>query len=96
MERISIQPVLVFTEAGDQSARLTVGGDLSRNASFALSADLRQAESRTYLLDLHCFRELPGVAFQGFTNYEGTEGASLQQVWLATHRLGSMCTETFI
>ena len=80
VERISIQPVLVFTEAGDPSARLTVGGDLSRNASFALSADLRQAESRTYLLDLHGFRELPGVAFQGFTNDEGTEGASLQQV----------------
>ncbi len=80
LERISVQPVLVFQEAGDPSARLNVGGDLSRNASFALSVDLRNAERRTYLLDLHGFRALPGLALQGFTTDEDTEGASLQQV----------------
>lgn len=80
VERISIQPVLVFTETGDPSARLTVGGDVSRNVSFVLSEDLRQAERRTYLLDLHGLRELPGVALQGFTRDDGSEGASLQQV----------------
>jgi outer membrane protein insertion porin family len=80
LERLSIQPVPVFQEAGDPSARLNVGGDLSRNASFALSVDLRNVESRTYLLDLHGVRELPGLTLQGFTNDEGNEGASLQQV----------------
>lgn len=79
LERISVQPVLVFTET-DPSARLTVGGDLSRSVSFALSVDLRNAERRTYLLDLHGFRELPGLALQGFTTDLGTKGASLQQV----------------
>src|SRR6185436_2826798 len=33
-----------------------------------------------YLLDLHGLRELPGLALQAFTNDEGNEGASLQQV----------------
>ncbi|HSN87640.1 MAG TPA: translocation/assembly module TamB domain-containing protein, partial [Thermoanaerobaculia bacterium] len=41
----------------DPRARLTVGGDLSRNVSFALSIDLRNAERRVYLADLHDFRE---------------------------------------
>jgi outer membrane protein assembly factor BamA len=80
LERISVQPILVFRETEDPSARLTVGGDLSRVVSFALSVDLRNAENRTYLLDFHNFRQLPGFALQGFTNDEGNEGASLQQV----------------
>lgn len=80
VERISIQPILVFTEAGDPSARLNLGGEVSRNVSFVLSEDLREAENRTYLLDLHGLRELPGVALQGFTRDDGNEGASLQQV----------------
>lgn len=79
LERISVQPVLVFQET-DPSARLNIGGDLSRHVSFALSVDLRNAERRTYLLDLHGFRQLPGLALQGFTTDLGTEGASLQQV----------------
>ncbi|HBL29998.1 MAG TPA: hypothetical protein DD490_24425 [Acidobacteria bacterium] len=77
---LSVQPVLVFGEAGDPTARLTVGADLSRHASFALSIDLRNAERRTYLLDLHGWRELPGLALQGFTTDGGGEGLSLQQV----------------
>jgi outer membrane protein assembly factor BamA len=79
LQRISVQPVLVFGET-DPSARLTVGGDVSRNASFALSIDLRNAQDRTYLVDLHGFRELPGFTLQGFTNDAGEEGANLQQV----------------
>jgi outer membrane protein assembly factor BamA len=80
LERLSIQPVPIFQEAGDPTARLTVGTDLSRNASFALSVDLRHAERRTYLLDVHGFRELPGLTLKGFTNDVGVEGASLEQV----------------
>jgi outer membrane protein assembly factor BamA len=79
VEHLSLRPVLVFGET-DPSARLTVGGDVSQNVSFALSVDLRNAESRTYLLDLHGFRELPGFALQGFTNDAGNEGGSFQQV----------------
>jgi len=77
---LSVRPALVFGETGDPTARLTVGADLSRNASFALSIDLRNAERRTYLLDLHGLRELPGLALQGFTTDQGGEGANLQQV----------------
>jgi outer membrane protein assembly factor BamA len=79
VEHLSLRPVLIFGET-DPSARLTVGGDVSQNVSFALSVDLRNAESRTYLLDLHGFRELPGFALQGFTNDAGNEGGSFQQV----------------
>ncbi|HEX5761484.1 MAG TPA: translocation/assembly module TamB domain-containing protein, partial [Thermoanaerobaculia bacterium] len=79
LQRVALRPVLVFQEA-DPSARLDLGRDLSPHASFALSVDLRNAERRTYLLDLHGFRELPGLALQGFVNDEGREGASLQQV----------------
>lgn len=79
LSRISVRPVLVFGEA-DPSARLTVGGELSRNASLAISVDLRNAESRTALLDLHGFRGLPGLTVQAFTTDTGGEGASLQQV----------------
>jgi len=78
LRRLSVRPVLVFGET-DPSARLSVGGDLSANVSFALSVDLRNAEARTYLLDLHGFRELPGLTLQGFTNDAGHEGATLQQ-----------------
>jgi len=79
LQRIALRPVLVFQET-DPSARLDLGHDLSPHAAFALSIDLRNAERRTYLLDLHGFRELPGLALQGFVNDEGREGASLQQV----------------
>jgi outer membrane protein assembly factor BamA len=78
LQHLSVRPLLVFGET-DPSARLTVGGDLSRYASFALSVDLRNAQARTYLVDLHGFRELPGFALQGFTTDAGNAGASLQQ-----------------
>jgi len=76
---ISVRPVLVLGEA-DPSARLTVGRDLSRNVFFALSLDLRNAEDQIYLVDLHGFRGLPRLSAQAFTNQEGGEGGSLQQV----------------
>lgn len=86
---LSIQPVLVYGEV-DPSARLTVGKELNRNVSFALSVDLRNAGRQVYVLDLHDFRGLPDLNLQGFTSSEpqGTEGqvegegegGSLQQV----------------
>lgn len=76
--RVSVRPVLVYGEA-DPSARLTVGGDFSRNASFAFSVDLRNSERRTWLLDLHGFRGFPGVTLEAFTTDLGGEGASVQQ-----------------
>lgn len=74
----SVRPVLVLEE--DPSARLTVGRDLSRNVSFALSVDLRNAERQTYLFYVDDIQALPGFRAEGFTNDEGREGASLQQV----------------
>ncbi|HSK81476.1 MAG TPA: translocation/assembly module TamB domain-containing protein, partial [Thermoanaerobaculia bacterium] len=64
----------------DPSARLTVGSDLSRNVSFALSIDLRNAERRVYLVDLHNFRGLPSLSVQGFSTETGENGGNLQQV----------------
>ncbi|HSF38558.1 MAG TPA: translocation/assembly module TamB domain-containing protein, partial [Thermoanaerobaculia bacterium] len=64
----------------DPSAGLTVGGDLSRNVSFALQIGLRNAEERVYLVDLHDFRGLPSLSVQGFTTDAGSEGGNLQQV----------------
>jgi outer membrane translocation and assembly module TamA len=84
---LSIQPVLVYSEV-DPSARLTVGRDLNRNVSFALSVDLRNAGRQVYVMDLHNFQGLPNLNAQGFTSAgeEGREGegegdgGSLQQV----------------
>jgi outer membrane translocation and assembly module TamA len=82
---LSIQPVLVYSEV-DPSARLTVGRDLNRNVSFALSVDLRNAGRQVYVMDLHDFQGLPNLNAQGFTSAgeEGREGegdgGSLQQV----------------
>ncbi|HYO16468.1 MAG TPA: translocation/assembly module TamB domain-containing protein [Thermoanaerobaculia bacterium] len=82
---LTIQPVLVYGVA-DPSARLTVGRDLNRNVSFALSVDLRNAGPQVYVLDLHNFQGLPNLSVQGFTSAEeeGREGegdgGSLQQV----------------
>ncbi|HKV09513.1 MAG TPA: translocation/assembly module TamB domain-containing protein, partial [Thermoanaerobaculia bacterium] len=64
----------------DPSGRLTVGSDLSRNVSFALSIDLRNAEERVYLVDLHDFRGLPSLSVQGFSKETGENGGNLQQV----------------
>ncbi len=75
---LTVRPVLIFGEA-DPSARLTVGGDFSRNASFAFSVDLRHAERRTWLLDLHGFRGFPGMTLEGFTTDLGGQGGRLQQ-----------------
>ncbi|MFP5288023.1 MAG: translocation/assembly module TamB domain-containing protein, partial [Thermoanaerobaculia bacterium] len=78
LSRLSVRPVLVFGET-DPTARLTVGSDLSPNASFALSVDMRNPESRLWLLDLHGFRELPGFTFEAFTSENSVEGLSVQQ-----------------
>ena len=78
LSRLSVRPALVFDKA-DPTARLTVGSDLSQNASFALSVDLRNPESRIWLLDLHGFNGLPGFTFEAFTADAGVEGLSIQQ-----------------
>ncbi len=75
----SVRPELVLED--DPSARLTIGRDLSNSVSVALSADLRNAERRSYLLDVHEVRGLPGLRLAGFTNDAGDEGASLQQAF---------------
>lgn len=75
----SVRPELDLEQ--DPSARLTVGQDLSRNVSLALSIDLRNAERQTYLLYLQEIRALPGLRIEGLSNDEGREAASLQQVF---------------
>ncbi|MFL6198061.1 MAG: translocation/assembly module TamB domain-containing protein [Thermoanaerobaculia bacterium] len=77
LSRLSVRPVL-FDET-DPTARLAIGRDLSPNASFAVSVDLRAPESRIWLLDLHGFRGLPGFTFEAFTTEDSVEGGSLQQ-----------------
>ena len=77
ISRLSVRPVL-FDET-DPTARLAIGRDLSPNASFAVSVDLRAPESRIWLLDLHGFRGLPGFTFEAFTTEDSVEGGSLQQ-----------------
>ncbi|MES1243185.1 MAG: translocation/assembly module TamB domain-containing protein [Acidobacteriota bacterium] len=78
LSRLSVRPVLVYGET-DPTARLTVGGDVSRHASFAFSVDLRNAERRTWLLDLHGFQGLSGLTLEAFTTDLGGQGGSLQQ-----------------
>lgn len=74
---ISIRPVLAFREA-DPDARLTVSRDLTRNLALAVSLNLREAERRTYLLDLQEFGVLPGFGAQLFTNEASNQGATVQ------------------
>ncbi|MFY9822065.1 MAG: translocation/assembly module TamB domain-containing protein, partial [Thermoanaerobaculia bacterium] len=76
----SVRPVLVFNEA-DPSARLTIGRDLSRNVSLAVSVDLRNAERQTYLFYVQDLSSLPGLRAEGFTNDLGHHGGSLQQAF---------------
>ncbi|HEX4963396.1 MAG TPA: translocation/assembly module TamB domain-containing protein [Thermoanaerobaculia bacterium] len=76
----TVRPVLVFNEA-DPSARLTVGRDLSRNVSLAVSVDLRNAERQTYLFYVQDLTALPGLRVEGFTNDVGHHGGSLQQAF---------------
>ncbi|HSS75724.1 MAG TPA: translocation/assembly module TamB domain-containing protein, partial [Thermoanaerobaculia bacterium] len=76
----SVRPVLVFGEA-DPSARLTVGRDLSRNVSLAVTVDLRNAERQTYLFYVQDLSALPGLRAEGFTNDLGHRGGSLQQAF---------------
>lgn len=78
LSRLSVRPVLVYGET-DPTARLTVGGDFSRHASFAFSVDLRNPERRTWLLDLHDFSGLSGLKLEAFTTDFGGEGGSIQQ-----------------
>jgi outer membrane protein assembly factor BamA len=77
---VTVRPDFAFDQNNDPSARLTLGRDVSRNVSFVVSVDLRNAERQTYLLDLHDFRGLPRLTGEVFTTDRGQEGARLQQV----------------
>jgi outer membrane protein assembly factor BamA len=76
--RISLRPIDLFNES-DPDARLTVGRDLNRYLTLGLSINLRQAERRTYLLDLREVPRAPRMLGQVFTKEDGTEGVTLQQ-----------------
>ncbi|HUP22559.1 MAG TPA: BamA/TamA family outer membrane protein [Thermoanaerobaculia bacterium] len=76
--RISLRPIDLLNES-DPDARLTVGRDLNRYLTLGLSINLRQAEQRTYLLDLREVPRAPRLLGQVFTKEDGTEGVTLQQ-----------------
>ena len=75
--RIDYDPLLFFGET-EPEARLTVSQDLTQNVAVGVALNLRQAERRTYLLDLHDFAFAPGLSSQLFTNEERNQGATLQ------------------
>lgn len=75
----SVRPVLVLTES-EPSAHLLVTRALTEQLDVGASFNMRNAEDRTYLLDLHDLRGLPTLAAQVFTNEEANEGATVQQV----------------
>ncbi len=81
--KLSVQSLPIFGETNTQ-ARLTATQQLSPNASFIYSVNMREAEGQTYLLDLYGFAPLPGFAAQVFTNDDNNEGLTLRQ----TLRLG--------
>ncbi|MBL8112654.1 MAG: translocation/assembly module TamB domain-containing protein, partial [Acidobacteria bacterium] len=76
--RVTLRPVLVYGEA-DPGARLTLSRDFSRNVAFTFSLDLTNAQSQTYLLDLHGIQGLPSLTFQVFTNDAESWGGVVQQ-----------------
>ncbi|MFQ5526723.1 MAG: translocation/assembly module TamB domain-containing protein [Thermoanaerobaculia bacterium] len=75
---VSLRPLLIFGET-DPGARLTVSRDLSSNFALAASVDLRSAEARTYLLELHELRDLPRLVGQAFTDDQSAFGGALLQ-----------------
>ena len=75
--RLDYDPLLFFGET-EPEARLTVSQDLTENVAVGVALNLRQAERRTYLLDLHDFAFAPGLSSQLFTNEERNQGATLQ------------------
>ncbi len=76
--RVSLQPLLIFGEA-DPGTRLTVSQDFSPHVTVAASADLRSAEDRTYLLDVHALDAVPGLNVQLFTTDTESQGVALRQ-----------------
>ena len=75
----SVRPVLVLTET-EPSARLVVTRALTEQLDLGASFNMRTAEDRTYLLDLHDLGRVPTFSAQLFTNDERNEGLTLQQV----------------
>ncbi len=85
----SVRPVLVLTES-EPSARLVVTRAITEQIDLGASFDMRNAEERTYLMDVHDLRGLPSLSAQLFTNDERNEGVTLQQVV----QLGELGRET--
>ena len=75
--RLEIEPLLFFEES-DPDARLTISRDLSSTVAVGVSLNLRSAQRRTYLLDLHHFSFAPRVGAQLFSNERGNEGATVR------------------
>ena len=76
--RVSLRPIGLLNEA-DPDARLTVGRDLNRYLTLGVAVNLRQAEQRTYLLDVREVPQIPRMLGQVFTNEEGNEGVTVEQ-----------------
>ncbi len=76
--RVSLRPLLIFGET-DPGAQLTVERDLSPMLAIAAAVDLRNAQGRTYLLELHELRLLPHLVAQGYTNDQSAYGWALLQ-----------------
>ena len=75
---VSLRPLLIFGET-DPGAQLTVGRDLSPTLAIAAAVDLRNAQGRTYLLELHELRQLPRLVAQAYTNDQSDYGGALLQ-----------------
>lgn len=77
---LSQRPIEIFGEV-DPSTRLTVSKDLSSLVAVAVSQDLRNAEDRYYVLDLHGIPRFRRFGAQVFTKQNSDQGASVQQVF---------------
>ena len=73
--QISFRPLAIFGET-DLDPHLTISRDLSPQLSFAVAASLQGDQRRTYLVDLHDLRFLPGVTTQVFTNDQDNAGVT--------------------
>ena len=75
----SVRPIIVLTET-EPSARLLVSRRLSEQLDLGAALDMRSAEDRTYLIDVHDVPWLPSLSGQVFVNEDRQEGVTVQQV----------------
>jgi len=81
--RFRVRPVFEAGET-DPTTEITVGRDFSRNVSLLFSAELRDSQNKTYVLEIHDFRRVPHLVAQVFTHteLERTAGGTVQQTLL--------------